>query len=43
MAEDHRKVGRKISTKSVFGDAREDVTGHYKYPEGESGRRFWPL
>lgn len=28
-------MGRNISTKSVYGDRREDVTGHYKYPEGQ--------
>ena len=27
-------VGRNISTKSVYGDYREDITSHYKYPEG---------
>lgn len=29
-------VGQKISTKSVGSDAREDITHHYKYPEGRS-------
>ena len=29
-----RTVGRNISTKSVYGDYREDITSHYKYPEG---------
>lgn len=33
-------MGRNISTKSVFGNVREDVTLDYKYPEGESQRRF---
>uniref|UniRef100_A0AAQ5YA83 protein-glutamine gamma-glutamyltransferase n=1 Tax=Amphiprion ocellaris TaxID=80972 RepID=A0AAQ5YA83_AMPOC len=32
-------VGRNISTKSVFGDHREDVTLHYKYPEGSRKER----
>lgn len=27
-------VGRNISTKSVYGDYREDITANYKYPEG---------
>uniref|UniRef100_A0A668T8E5 Transglutaminase-like domain-containing protein n=1 Tax=Oreochromis aureus TaxID=47969 RepID=A0A668T8E5_OREAU len=39
---DHATVGRNISTKSVYGDFRDDVTLHYKYPEGyvrEGGRR----
>lgn len=31
---DQRGVGKNISTKSVYGDNREDVTLHYKYPEG---------
>lgn len=31
---DQSGVGMNISTKSVFGDHREDVTLHYKYPEG---------
>lgn len=34
IREDQGNVGRNISTKSVFGDAREDVTSLYKYPEG---------
>lgn len=29
-----RKVGQKISTKSVGRDEREDITHLYKYPEG---------
>lgn len=29
-------VGRNISTKSVYGDYREDITANYKYPEGIS-------
>lgn len=29
-----KTVGRNISTKSVYGDYREDITKHYKYPEG---------
>lgn len=28
-------MGKNISTKSVFDDAREDVTWLYKYPEGK--------
>ncbi|XP_041125459.1 protein-glutamine gamma-glutamyltransferase 2 isoform X1 [Polyodon spathula] len=32
-------VGRCISTKSVHGDKREDVTQHYKYPEGSAMER----
>ena len=39
---DTGNVGRNISTKSVFGNAREDVTGNYKYPEGKSQRRLRP-
>lgn len=27
-------VGRNISTKSVYGDYREDITANYKHPEG---------
>lgn len=30
----HTNVGRNISTKSVYGDYREDITANYKYPEG---------
>ncbi|KAM9481228.1 protein-glutamine gamma-glutamyltransferase 2-like [Clarias gariepinus] len=30
----HTTVGRNISTKSVYGDYREDITANYKYPEG---------
>ncbi|XP_049928351.1 protein-glutamine gamma-glutamyltransferase 2-like [Epinephelus moara] len=36
---DQRTVGRNISTKSVYGDHREDVTLHYKYPEGSKKER----
>lgn len=43
IEEDHKSVGRNISTKSVFGDSREDVTQDYKYPEGRSERRSWPV
>ncbi|CAN9498694.1 unnamed protein product [Ophioblennius macclurei] len=32
-------VGKNISTKSVYGDYREDVTLHYKYPEGSKKER----
>lgn len=28
-------MGRNISTKSLFGNVREDVTWLYKYPEGK--------
>lgn len=31
---DSKVVGRNISTKSVYGDYREDITANYKYPEG---------
>ncbi|KAL2093176.1 hypothetical protein ACEWY4_010488 [Coilia grayii] len=34
-----RTVGRNISTKSVYGDDREDITAHYKYPEGSAKER----
>lgn len=36
---DQSSVGRNISTKSVYGDYREDVTLHYKYPEGSKKER----
>uniref|UniRef100_A0A8C4EUV9 protein-glutamine gamma-glutamyltransferase n=1 Tax=Dicentrarchus labrax TaxID=13489 RepID=A0A8C4EUV9_DICLA len=36
---DQASVGRNISTKSVYGDTREDVTLHYKYPEGSREER----
>ncbi|XP_028263237.1 protein-glutamine gamma-glutamyltransferase 2-like [Parambassis ranga] len=36
---DQSSVGRNISTKSVYGDYREDVTLHYKYPEGSKQER----
>ncbi|XP_008289213.1 protein-glutamine gamma-glutamyltransferase 2 [Stegastes partitus] len=36
---DQSSVGRNISTKSVYGDHREDVTLHYKYPEGSRKER----
>ncbi|XP_047452542.1 protein-glutamine gamma-glutamyltransferase 2 [Mugil cephalus] len=36
---DQSSVGRNISTKSAHGDFREDVTLHYKYPEGSQKER----
>uniref|UniRef100_A0A8C6SN21 protein-glutamine gamma-glutamyltransferase n=1 Tax=Neogobius melanostomus TaxID=47308 RepID=A0A8C6SN21_9GOBI len=36
---DERSVGKYISTKSVWGDHREDVTKNYKYPEGSTQER----
>ncbi|XP_030587901.1 protein-glutamine gamma-glutamyltransferase 2-like [Archocentrus centrarchus] len=36
---DQTSVGKNISTKSVYGDFREDVTLHYKYPEGSKKER----
>ncbi|XP_020508731.1 protein-glutamine gamma-glutamyltransferase 2 [Labrus bergylta] len=36
---DKGSVGKNISTKSVFGDFRDDVTLHYKYPEGSQKER----
>nr|XP_005997256.1 PREDICTED: protein-glutamine gamma-glutamyltransferase 2-like [Latimeria chalumnae] len=33
------QVGKCISTKSIFGDNREDITEQYKYPEGSSKER----
>lgn len=36
---DMGSVGKKISTKSIFGDYRDDVTLHYKYPEGSKKER----
>ncbi|KAK2918158.1 hypothetical protein Q8A73_004904 [Channa argus] len=36
---DQSNVGRNISTKSVYGDNREDLTLDYKYPEGSLKER----
>ncbi|KAK7891938.1 hypothetical protein WMY93_023901 [Mugilogobius chulae] len=36
---DERYVGKYISTKSVWGEHREDVTHNYKYPEGSIQER----
>ncbi|XP_034540612.1 protein-glutamine gamma-glutamyltransferase 2 [Notolabrus celidotus] len=36
---DQGSVGKNISTKSIFGDYRDDVTLHYKYPEGSKKER----
>uniref|UniRef100_A0A667Y6E3 protein-glutamine gamma-glutamyltransferase n=1 Tax=Myripristis murdjan TaxID=586833 RepID=A0A667Y6E3_9TELE len=36
---DQNSVGRNISTKSVYGNFREDVTLQYKYPEGSQKER----
>ncbi|XP_035275703.1 protein-glutamine gamma-glutamyltransferase 2 [Anguilla anguilla] len=34
-----RTIGRSISTKSIYGDWREDITDLYKYPEGSTKER----
>jgi len=34
-----RHVGKAISTKAVGSDEREDITNHYKYPEGTAKER----
>lgn len=39
MSSDQRKVGKHISTKAVGHMSREDITGHYKYPEGSHAER----
>ncbi|XP_068595602.1 protein-glutamine gamma-glutamyltransferase 2 [Brachionichthys hirsutus] len=39
IREDWGSVGRSISTKHVYSDLREDVTLHYKYPEGSKKER----
>ncbi|XP_029010677.1 protein-glutamine gamma-glutamyltransferase 2 [Betta splendens] len=39
MSVDVASVGKNISTKSVYGDQREDVTLNYKYPEGSKEER----
>ncbi|XP_029378888.1 protein-glutamine gamma-glutamyltransferase 2 [Echeneis naucrates] len=36
---DQQSVGRNISTKSIYGNHREDVTLQYKYPEGSEKER----
>ncbi|XP_034066525.1 protein-glutamine gamma-glutamyltransferase 2 isoform X1 [Gymnodraco acuticeps] len=36
---DQASVGRNISTKSVYGDYRDDVTQQYKYSEGSNEER----
>ena len=32
---EHSAIGQHISTKAVGSSDREDVTGHYKFPEGK--------
>uniref|UniRef100_V9K8W8 protein-glutamine gamma-glutamyltransferase n=1 Tax=Callorhinchus milii TaxID=7868 RepID=V9K8W8_CALMI len=36
---EQNKVGKRISTKSVYDDRREDITNEYKYPEGSVNER----
>ena len=36
---DKTQVGKYISTKAVGRKSREDVTSHYKYPEGSASER----
>ena len=37
---DTRQVGKKISTKAVESEDREDITDHYKYAEGSLKERI---
>ncbi|XP_055029323.2 protein-glutamine gamma-glutamyltransferase 2 [Misgurnus anguillicaudatus] len=39
VSQNSKTVGKKISTKSVYGDTREDITANYKYPEGSVKER----
>ncbi|KAG7522383.1 protein-glutamine gamma-glutamyltransferase 2-like [Solea senegalensis] len=39
LSVDESGVGKNISTKCVHSDCREDVTAHYKYPEGSKKER----
>lgn len=34
VSQNSKIIGQNISTKSVYGDFREDITGNYKYLEG---------
>ena len=34
-------VGKKISTKAVGSNRRNDITDEYKYPEGESVKQLY--
>uniref|UniRef100_A0A673N9T1 protein-glutamine gamma-glutamyltransferase n=1 Tax=Sinocyclocheilus rhinocerous TaxID=307959 RepID=A0A673N9T1_9TELE len=38
VSQNSKVIGRNISTKSVYGDFREDITANYKYPEGKNKR-----
>lgn len=39
VSKNETKVGKHISTKSVGRMSRQDVTSHYKYPEGSAAER----
>ncbi|KAI2653521.1 Protein-glutamine gamma-glutamyltransferase 2 [Labeo rohita] len=39
VSQNSKVIGRNISTKSVYGDFREDITANYKYPEGSGMER----
>ncbi|XP_056622240.1 protein-glutamine gamma-glutamyltransferase 2 isoform X2 [Triplophysa dalaica] len=39
VSQNSKIVGQNISTKSVYGDFREDITANYKYPEGSMKER----
>ncbi|KTG42564.1 hypothetical protein cypCar_00013814 [Cyprinus carpio] len=39
VSQNSKVIGRNISTKSVSGDFREDITANYKYPEGSMKER----
>uniref|UniRef100_A0A671MJ83 protein-glutamine gamma-glutamyltransferase n=1 Tax=Sinocyclocheilus anshuiensis TaxID=1608454 RepID=A0A671MJ83_9TELE len=40
VSQNSKVIGRNISTKSVYGDFREDITANYKYPEGKNKRPY---
>ncbi|KAL1256880.1 hypothetical protein QQF64_012425, partial [Cirrhinus molitorella] len=39
VSQNSKVIGRNISTKSVYGEFREDITANYKYPEGSVKER----
>lgn len=41
LAHNTSSIGKKISTKLVGSDQRQDITSSYKYPEGTQGPGTW--
>uniref|UniRef100_A0A670JM32 protein-glutamine gamma-glutamyltransferase n=1 Tax=Podarcis muralis TaxID=64176 RepID=A0A670JM32_PODMU len=41
LREETKVIGKSISTKAVGKDTREDITGQYKFPEGDQNTKYF--